>query len=98
MKERTISLAEARQLLDSWPAQFSEECPTMIVSCNNQPVLTLMSYKAHQALLKNIESLQTMLEIMSGSETIKVAPRKPKKKKNAHSTSWEEFQSEVGWE
>lgn len=96
MSERMITLAEARQMLESLAAQPTEE--TLIITHNDQPALTLMSYQAHQALLANIESLQNVLEIMLGGNK-KPAPRPARKAvKSVRHTSWEEFQKEVGWE
>ncbi len=96
MKERTITLTEAQQLLEHLSEQFAEE--TLIITREEQPVLTLMTYQAHQALLANVESLQTMLEIMLGGE--KTETPRPAKATIASEkqTSWEEFKSEVGWE
>lgn len=96
MKERTITLAEAQQLLKNLGERSAEE--TLIITHEDQPVLTLMTYEAHQALLANIESLQTMLEIMLGGEKTET-PRSTKISiASEKQTSWEEFKSEVGWE
>ncbi len=96
MKERTITLTEAQQLLENLGEHFAED--TLIITHNDQPVLTLMSYQAHQALLANVESLQTMLEIMLGGEKTETPrPAKATVLVEKH-TSWEEFKSEVGWE
>jgi len=96
MKERTITLAEAQQLLEHLGEHFTEE--TFVITRNDQPVLALMSYQAHQKLLANVASLQTMLEIMLGSEKTET-PRPAKTTVPVEKqTSWEEFKSEVGWE
>jgi len=96
MKERTITLTEAQQLLEHLSEHPAEE--TLIITHNEQPVLTLMSYQAHQALLANVASLQTMLEIMLGGEKTET-PRPAKTTVLVEKqTSWEEFKSEVGWE
>ncbi len=96
MKERTITIAEAQQLLESLATQSSRE--TLIITHDDQPVLTLMSYQAHQELLANLESLQNVLEVMLGGEKMD-APRHAKAiVKSERHTSWEEFQKEVGWE
>ncbi len=94
MKERIISLPEARKTLAKMPEQFSKECPAIVITRNNQPILSIMPYETHQALLENIASLQTLLEIMAGKETGEAS--KPEKAR-AHRASWEEFQKEVGW-
>lgn len=98
MKERTISLQEAQQLLESFPHDFSATHPALIITRDDQPVLSLMPYEAHRALLENIASLQTLLEIMASEE----AKHAKKSEKAAvmppHRLSWEEFQKEVGWE
>lgn len=98
MKERIISLLEVQRSLASLADQFSDECPAMIVTRNQRPVLSIMPYETYQALLENVTSLQTMLEIMVGKE-MGTVPR-PKKVQISceHSVSWEEFQKEVGWE
>ena len=96
MKERTITLTEAQQRLENLSEQFAEE--TLIITRDDQPVLALMTYQAHQALLANVESLQTILEIMLGGEKAET-PRPAKAPVMAEKhTSWEEFKSEVGWE
>ena len=96
VRERTITIAEAQQILASLTGQLSEE--TFIITHDDQPVLTLMTYQAHQALLANVESLQTVLEIMLGGEKTD-APRPAKAAVTADKhISWEEFQKEVGWE
>lgn len=96
MKERTITLIEAQQLLENLSEQFAEE--TLIITRDEQPVLTLMTYQAHQALLANVESLQTILEIMLGGEKTETPrPQKVAVTTEKH-TSWEEFKEEVGWE
>lgn len=96
MEERRITLAAARQMLKGAATQFPEE--PLIITRDNQPILTLMTYQAHQALLANIESLQNMLEITLGSEqTDHHAKTAAKSDRHTH-TSWEEFQKEVGWD
>jgi hypothetical protein len=96
MKEHTITLTEAQHLLENLGEHFAEE--TLVITHNDQPVLTLMSYQAYQALLANVESLQTMLEIMLGGEKTET-PRPAKTTVMVEKqTSWEEFKSEVGWE
>jgi hypothetical protein len=96
MSERTITIAEARHILKSLTDQSPEE--TLIITSQGQPCLTLMPYRTHRELLANIESLQTVLEIMLGG----AASEHPRPAKSAltsdKSTSWEEFKAEVGWE
>lgn len=94
MNTRTVTLTEAQQLLENLPVQWAEE--TLVITRNDQPLLTLMTYQAHQALLANIESLQTLLEIMLGSP--KSDTPRPVAATPAKRTSWEEFKQEVGWE
>ncbi len=98
MKERIISLLEVQRSLASLTEQFSDECPAMIVTRNQRPVLSIMPYETYQALLENVASLQTMLEIMVGKEQGDV--HRPKKVPGLceQSITWEEFQKEVGWE
>lgn len=98
MKERTITIAEAQKLLKNLSEQVSEE--TLVIARDGQPLLTLMPYQTHQALLANIESLQTVLEIMLGGE--KTETQRPPRPALVDepldkSISWEEFQKEVGW-
>jgi PHD/YefM family antitoxin component YafN of YafNO toxin-antitoxin module len=97
MKERTISLTEAQRNLSKLSEQLSADSPSLIVTRNNQPVLAIMSYQAHQAMLANIESLQTLLEIIAGKEAMQAVktPREPVT--SDHSTTWEELQKEIGW-
>ncbi len=99
MIERTITLTEARHILKNLAEQPLEE--VLIVTSNDQPLLTLMPYGAHRDLLANVESLQTVLEIMLGG-AISEHPRPPRPEKPVlvgdKSTSWEEFKEEVGWE
>ena len=97
MKERTISLTEAQRTLSKLSEQFSEDYPSLVVTRDNRPILTIMSYQAHQALLANIESLQTLLEIIAGKEVTQAikTPREPVA--CDHSTTWEELQKEIGW-
>src|SRR5215467_9948139 len=98
MQERTISLSEAQQTLESLSEQFSKDCPAIIITRDNQPLLTIMPYHTHQALLANVESLQTILEIMVGGEQPKATRPKKAKVKRGKSMSWETFKEEVGWE
>ena len=104
MKERTISLSEASRTLASLAQQFSDECPAIVITRNNRPLLTIMPYEAHQSLLETIDSLQTLLKIMSsGNELVEQALRNKKEKASGaptlmHHVSWEEFKEEVGWE
>ncbi|HEX7733843.1 MAG TPA: hypothetical protein VF458_03245 [Ktedonobacteraceae bacterium] len=99
MTERTITLAEARRILTSLTEQSPEE--TLVITSHGQPCLTLMSYHAHREMLANLESLQTVLEIMLGGAGAE-HPRPPRTARpalvNDKSTSWEEFKEEVGWE
>ena len=99
MTERIITIAEAQHVLERLTEQTTEE--TLLIASDDQPLLTLMPYHAYQALLANVESLQTMLEIML-SGTKSEIPRSPRPEKAAlvsdKSTSWEEFKEEVGWE
>lgn len=98
MKERIISLLEVQRSLASLVEQFSDECPAMVVTRNQRPVLSIMPYETYQALLENVASLQTMLEIMVGKE-LGGAPRQKRVHRPCEqSISWEEFQKEVGWE
>ncbi|HEY0756370.1 MAG TPA: hypothetical protein VGD98_20610 [Ktedonobacteraceae bacterium] len=98
MTERTITLTEAQGILQNLADQPLEE--TLVITSQSQPCLTLMSYRAHQELLANIESLQTVLEIMIGSSTEHPRLARPPKAalSGGKSTSWEEFKAEVGWE
>ncbi|HEY1351759.1 MAG TPA: hypothetical protein VGF67_19230 [Ktedonobacteraceae bacterium] len=80
----TVTLTEAGQLLGNLPAQWGDE--TLVITCDNRPLLTLMTC---QTLLANIESLQTLLEIMLGAQT-GVAPRPASRAAiPAKPTSWE---------
>lgn len=96
---REITITEARQMLKSLAEQFPED--GLIITRNGQPVLALMSYQAHKALLANVQSLQTVLEIMLGGDQASAPrPARPDKKEAMpydKSISWEEFQKEVGW-
>src|SRR5215469_5086063 len=102
MKEHTISLDEASQILASLPEQFSEECPAIIITDENQPLMTIMPYKTHQSLLETIDSLQTLLKIMSNSDLVEKALENKKEQASTpdtiHNLSWEEFKEEFGWE
>jgi PHD/YefM family antitoxin component YafN of YafNO toxin-antitoxin module len=98
LKERTISFIEAQQQLESLPEQFSEACPALIITRNNQPVLSIMPYATHQALLENIASLQTVLEIMASQAAEGASQSGHAPAPATHSISWEEFQKEVGWD
>lgn len=93
-----ISLQEAQQLLASLPEAFAEASPALIITNNDQPVLSILPYEVHQALLEHLAALQTSLAILSG-QAIGVV-RKPKQERApcAHPLSWEEFQKEVGWD
>ena len=99
MTERSITITEAQHLLKSLAEQPLEEI--LVITNDDQPLLTLMPYHIHRELLANVESLQNVLEIMlSGTNT--VIPRTPRPAKASviadKSTSWEEFKEEVGWE
>lgn len=99
MKEHRISLAEAQKMLKSLPEHFSAECPTIILTRNNRPVLSVMPYETHQALLADIESLQTVLKIMSGRGLSEMTPTRQRPLTSLSTgTSWEDFQKEFGWE
>lgn len=99
MTERTITITEARRILKSLAEQSCEE--TLVITSDDQPLLTLMPYRTHRELLANIESLQTVLEIMLCSTKTEI-PHSPQPAKavsvDAKSLSWEEFKAEVGWE
>lgn len=96
MTERTVTLTEARRLLRSLAEQALDE--TLVITSDGQPLLTLMPYHTHRELLANIESLQTVLEIMLGGPQSE-RPHSPRPAlASAKSTSWEEFKEEVGWE
>lgn len=99
MTERTITITEARRILQHLAEQPSEE--TLIITSQGQPCLTMMPYDTHRAMLANIESLQTVLEIMLGGAGAE-HPRPARAAKPAllgeKSTSWEEFKQTVGWE
>ncbi|SRR5258708_35409354 len=102
MKEQRISLTKARQILASLPEQFSDECPSIVITSNNRPLMTIMSYERHQSLLETIESLQTLLKILGNNKLVETALHNKKEKDclpgMLHPISWEEFQKEVGWE
>jgi PHD/YefM family antitoxin component YafN of YafNO toxin-antitoxin module len=98
MRERTITLTEAQQALESLCEQFSADCPAIVITRDDQPILTVMPYQTHQEMLANIESLQTMLEIMLGSEGTATSHQEKAEVEAGKSLSWEEFQKEVGWE
>lgn len=99
MTERTITLVEAQNLLESLAEQSLEE--TVVITSDDQPLLALMPYHIHRELLANVESLQTILEIMLSGTKAEI-PHSPRPAKaaldNDKSTSWEEFKEEVGWE
>ncbi|HVU67033.1 MAG TPA: hypothetical protein VHD63_07895 [Ktedonobacteraceae bacterium] len=99
MTERTITLTEARRILRNLAEQPLEE--VLIITSHDQPLFTLMPYRAHRDLLANVESLQTVLEIMLGGvaseHTRSPRPAKPVLVTDK-SISWEEFKEEVGWE
>lgn len=99
MTERTITLSEAGHLLTALQEQPLEE--TLVITSDGQPLLTIMPYHLHRALLANVESLQTVLEIMLGAGKTEI-PRSPRPERVStstdKSTSWEEFKEEVGWE
>lgn len=102
MKEQRISLTEARQSLGSLAEQFSNECPSIVITSHNRPLMAIMPYETHQSLLDTIESLQTLLKIMGSNKLVETALQKKKEKTCPpgipHHLSWEEFQREVGWE
>jgi PHD/YefM family antitoxin component YafN of YafNO toxin-antitoxin module len=97
MKERTISLAEAQRTLSTLAEQLAADNSSLVVTRNKQPVLTIMSYQAHQAMLANIESLQTVLEIIAGKEALQAVKPHKESVTSDHSTTWEELQKEIGW-
>lgn len=96
MQTRTVTLTQAQQLLRNLPEQWADEA--LVIVCNGRPALTLMSYQAHQALLANVQSLQTLLEIMLGGAQSTTPQPAHMVARPARSTSWEEFQREVGWD
>lgn len=98
MRERIISMTEAQQALASLCEQFSSECSAIVITRDDQPVLTVMPYHVHQELLANVTSLQTMLEIMLGGDGTAIERQKKAALPGSKSISWEEFQKEVGWE
>ena len=98
MRERIISMTEAQQALDGLCEQFSAECPSIVITRDDQPVLTVMPYHVHQELLANVASLQTMLEIMLGGDGTATERQEKTAIPGSKSISWEEFQKEVGWE
>jgi hypothetical protein len=99
MTERTMTIVEAQNLLESLAEQPLEE--TVVVTSDDQPLLALMPYHIHRELLANVESLQTILEIMLSGTKAEI-PHSPRPAKSAFdgdkSISWEEFKEEVGWE
>ena len=101
MKEQRISLTKARHILASLPGQFSDECPSIVITSNHRPLLTIMPYETHQSLLETIESLQTLLKIIGSNALVEKALQNKKEKGGlpgiSHPISWEEFQREVGW-
>jgi PHD/YefM family antitoxin component YafN of YafNO toxin-antitoxin module len=103
MKEQRISLTKARQILARLPEQFSNECPSIVITSHNQPLMAIMPYETHQSLLETIESLQTLLKIIGSNKLVETALQKKKEKMCPPGSiprhlSWEEFQKEVGWE
>lgn len=102
MKERNISLSKARQTLASLPELFSAECPAITITYQNRPLMSIMSYETHQALLQTIDSLQTLLKIMGNNELVERALQNKKEKSSTpdvqHHISWEEFKEEFGWQ
>lgn len=103
MSTRTITVTEARLVLENpVPAEQSLE-ETLIITGDGQPLWTLLPYRVHQDLLANVASLQTMLEIMLGGSGARNVPSRPQQTgeaapSNQKSISWEEFKAEVGWE
>lgn len=97
MKERTVAIAEIQQILDGLSEQFSEDCSALVITRDSRPSLTIMSYQTYQELLANVESLQTMLEIMLGSEKTDAPHMAKAEMPCSESKSWEEFREEVGW-
>ncbi|HLI68576.1 MAG TPA: hypothetical protein VKV19_02345 [Ktedonobacteraceae bacterium] len=97
MKERIITLAEVQQILDDVSEQFSEDCSALVITRGNQPSLTLIPYQVYQELLANVESLQTMVEIMLGGAKADLSHAAKVEKPCGESKSWEEFREEVGW-
>ena len=99
MSERTMTIAEVRQILTTLDKHPLEE--TLIVTNNTQPYLTLIPYHLYNELLANVASLQNVLEVMASSLQGEI-PRTPRPEKLVASdekrTSWEEFKAEVGWE
>lgn len=102
MKEQRISLTKARQILARLPEQFSNECPSIVITSHNQPLMAIMPYETHQSLLETIESLQTLLKIIGSNKLVETALQKKNEKMCPpgipRHLSWEEFQKEVGWE
>lgn len=102
MKERSISLSRARQTLASLPELFSAECPAITITYKDRPVMSIMPYETHQALLQTIDSLQTLLKILGNNELVEKALQNKKEKTRTpdthHQISWEEFKEEFGWE
>ena len=102
MKERNISLSQARQTLASLPELFSAECPSITITYKNRPLMSVMSYETHQSLLQTIDSLQTLLQILGTNELVEQVLQKKKERAcvpdTSHHISWEEFKEEFGWE
>jgi hypothetical protein len=102
MTDHTLTLDEASQALASLPEQFSVECPAIIITNEDQPLMTIMPYETHQSLLATIDSLQTLLRIIGSSDLTEQALQNKKAKISVpdteHTISWEEFKEEFGWE
>src|SRR5579859_7484773 len=75
MTERIITITEAGRLLKGLAEHPLEE--TLVITSDGQPLLTLMPYHLHRELLANVESLQTVLEIMLGGAKSEI-PRSPR--------------------
>lgn len=97
MKERIVTLAEIQQILESLSEQFSEDCSALVITRDSRPSLTIIPYQTYQELLANVESLQTMVEIMLGGEKTDMPRTAKAEMPRGESKSWEEFREEVGW-
>lgn len=96
MQTRTVTLTQAQQLLRNLPEQWADEA--LVITRAGRPMLTLMSYQAHQALLANVQSLQTLLEIaLGGAQSATLRPAHMVTRPTRR-TSWEDFQQEFGWD